>query len=531
MDRIQIRAGSLEQFPSLFRRLSRIFSHAYYHHRETFHLAEAETSLYARFVALCEKYDLVGSNLLVIPRHVIADILDGKSAEPEIEVEEEEDDDDEEDEDEDEGDEERDSRSRDKGESGRRPHSLDRHARPHELGGWRQKGPAAAEGTVRGWPQVQPDQPAKAEEASEPPVSQASQDQDLSIASSSSASVSTATPASTSMPSSSTGTTTNPDPVSSNTSQTYSLKPRPPKDGGKPKQHLDINKKEIGTLGRSTLGKKSRGTMLWTSEPAVPPTQDVPSVSTPTAETVGAPLERTGSVETAILAPEDLEGDGPMPAVKEGGGMPTGVEEAGEEEMPVPKDEIELLEEEGKLDIKAAVSPLPPTTPSPDTKAEISSLPPTTLATDTEAPGSSLPLTTATATTTKDTKADDVTTTSKDTTKEADTSDTKPATPPLPSNTATQSASTSKSTPTKSAKSSKPTIKAPSSILGTGIGSFVPPEVEKPKSSNSASSKGKSKSETSPKEKSDATLPTSKESAVEESEAESDQTDTVEKGV
>ncbi|BEI85082.1 hypothetical protein CcaverHIS002_0504830 [Cutaneotrichosporon cavernicola] len=66
--RLQIPHASLAHFPSLFRRLSRIFSHAYFHHREAFATAEAETSLYARFVALCEKYELVSSNLLIIPQ-------------------------------------------------------------------------------------------------------------------------------------------------------------------------------------------------------------------------------------------------------------------------------------------------------------------------------------------------------------------------------------------------------------------------------------------------------------------------------
>ncbi|KLT45303.1 Mob1/phocein [Cutaneotrichosporon oleaginosum] len=66
--RLQIPHASLAHFPSLFRRLSRIFSHAYFHHGEAFATAEAETSLYARFVALCEKYELVSSTLLIIPQ-------------------------------------------------------------------------------------------------------------------------------------------------------------------------------------------------------------------------------------------------------------------------------------------------------------------------------------------------------------------------------------------------------------------------------------------------------------------------------
>ncbi|TXT13213.1 hypothetical protein VHUM_01614 [Vanrija humicola] len=65
--RLQIPHASLAHFPSLFRRLSRIFSHAYFHHREAFATSEAETSLYARFVALCQRYELVGQSLLIIP--------------------------------------------------------------------------------------------------------------------------------------------------------------------------------------------------------------------------------------------------------------------------------------------------------------------------------------------------------------------------------------------------------------------------------------------------------------------------------
>jgi hypothetical protein len=118
---MQIPPASLSHFPSLFRRLSRIFAHAYYHHRELFALAEAETSLYARFVALCERYDLVGENLLVIPRSAVSRLSAGDSSD---------DDDSEQDEDEDEdGD---GARGRDvvSGEGQgqeRRTHSLDRH--------------------------------------------------------------------------------------------------------------------------------------------------------------------------------------------------------------------------------------------------------------------------------------------------------------------------------------------------------------------------------------------------------------------
>lgn len=49
------------------RRLGRIFAHAYFHHREAFEQAEAESSLYARFLTLTSKFDLVPSEFLVIP--------------------------------------------------------------------------------------------------------------------------------------------------------------------------------------------------------------------------------------------------------------------------------------------------------------------------------------------------------------------------------------------------------------------------------------------------------------------------------
>lgn len=59
--------SSHRHFASLARRLGRIFAHAYFHHREAFEQAEAESSLYARFLALTSKFDLVPSEFLVIP--------------------------------------------------------------------------------------------------------------------------------------------------------------------------------------------------------------------------------------------------------------------------------------------------------------------------------------------------------------------------------------------------------------------------------------------------------------------------------
>lgn len=64
---LQIPQTSHRHFSSLARRLGRIFAHAYFHHREAFEQAEAESSLYARFLALTAKFELVPAEFLVIP--------------------------------------------------------------------------------------------------------------------------------------------------------------------------------------------------------------------------------------------------------------------------------------------------------------------------------------------------------------------------------------------------------------------------------------------------------------------------------
>lgn len=65
--RLSIPATSYRHFSSLARRLGRIFAHAYFHHREAFEQAEAESSLYARFLKLTSQFDLVPAEFLVIP--------------------------------------------------------------------------------------------------------------------------------------------------------------------------------------------------------------------------------------------------------------------------------------------------------------------------------------------------------------------------------------------------------------------------------------------------------------------------------
>ncbi|KAI9063520.1 Mob1/phocein [Trametes sanguinea] len=65
--RLSVPGTSHRHFTSLCRRLGRIFAHAYFHHREVFEQAEAESSLYARFLALVKRFELVPLEFLVIP--------------------------------------------------------------------------------------------------------------------------------------------------------------------------------------------------------------------------------------------------------------------------------------------------------------------------------------------------------------------------------------------------------------------------------------------------------------------------------
>ncbi|KDN44247.1 Mob1/phocein [Tilletiaria anomala UBC 951] len=65
--RTYIPTTSLRHFGSISRRLSRIFVHAKDHHRKIFDECESETSLYARFYALCKLYDLISIDSLPSP--------------------------------------------------------------------------------------------------------------------------------------------------------------------------------------------------------------------------------------------------------------------------------------------------------------------------------------------------------------------------------------------------------------------------------------------------------------------------------
>lgn len=62
---------SLRHFGSIARRLSRIFVHAWCYHKDVFSACEAETSLYSRFFALIETFDLTATDNLPPPNGAI----------------------------------------------------------------------------------------------------------------------------------------------------------------------------------------------------------------------------------------------------------------------------------------------------------------------------------------------------------------------------------------------------------------------------------------------------------------------------
>ncbi len=94
-------------------------------------------------------------------------------------------------------------------------------------------------------------------------------------------------------------------------------------------------------------GKQPRGTMLWSSDaPPVPELHPEPEQ----IDDAGLALARTESTETAVhVGPEDEV----------------------EEEKPVPKDEIEMLEDEGKIPVESSMAPLPQQTPEEATPEQV----------------------------------------------------------------------------------------------------------------------------------------------------------------
>uniref|UniRef100_A0A183FM55 MOB-like phocein n=1 Tax=Heligmosomoides polygyrus TaxID=6339 RepID=A0A183FM55_HELPZ len=65
--RINIKESSLSKLGSVCRRVYRIFSHAYFHHRQLFDEFENNTHLCKRFTTYVTKYNLMAQEHLIVP--------------------------------------------------------------------------------------------------------------------------------------------------------------------------------------------------------------------------------------------------------------------------------------------------------------------------------------------------------------------------------------------------------------------------------------------------------------------------------
>lgn len=65
--RISIKEASVGKLGSVCRRVYRIFSHAYFHHRRVFDEFESETFLCHRFTHFVTKYTLMSKENLIVP--------------------------------------------------------------------------------------------------------------------------------------------------------------------------------------------------------------------------------------------------------------------------------------------------------------------------------------------------------------------------------------------------------------------------------------------------------------------------------
>ncbi|KRG04378.1 MOB kinase activator-like 4 isoform X1 [Drosophila mojavensis] len=65
--RVSIKESSVTKLGSVCRRVYRIFSHAYFHHRRIFDEFEAETYLCHRFTHFVTKYNLMSKENLIVP--------------------------------------------------------------------------------------------------------------------------------------------------------------------------------------------------------------------------------------------------------------------------------------------------------------------------------------------------------------------------------------------------------------------------------------------------------------------------------
>ena len=65
--RFDIKESSMQRLGSVARRVYRIFSHAYFHHRTLFDEFEKETHLCRRFTRFVIKYELMSQENLIVP--------------------------------------------------------------------------------------------------------------------------------------------------------------------------------------------------------------------------------------------------------------------------------------------------------------------------------------------------------------------------------------------------------------------------------------------------------------------------------
>ncbi|XP_026757742.2 MOB kinase activator-like 4 [Galleria mellonella] len=66
--RVSIKESSVAKLGSVCRRVYRIFSHAYFHHRSIFDAFEKETHLCKRFTYFVTKYSIIAKEILILPK-------------------------------------------------------------------------------------------------------------------------------------------------------------------------------------------------------------------------------------------------------------------------------------------------------------------------------------------------------------------------------------------------------------------------------------------------------------------------------
>jgi len=76
--RVSIKESSVAKLGSVCRRVYRIFSHAYFHHRRIFEKFESETHLCRRFTVFVTKYKLMTRDNLIVP--ILEDELDNATS-------------------------------------------------------------------------------------------------------------------------------------------------------------------------------------------------------------------------------------------------------------------------------------------------------------------------------------------------------------------------------------------------------------------------------------------------------------------